>query len=108
MIRAELKHSNPVVALAVALVAFHALTGKQLRALMLTDISDGRLTIGDREIPLARHHPDPQALREDRILHEIHATGGDVRRVCDLFGRSVEAPPATSRPSSTPISRSIG
>ena len=32
----------------------------------------------------------PQALREDRILQEIHATGGDVRRVCDLFGLSVE------------------
>jgi hypothetical protein len=33
----------------------------------------------------------PQALREDRILQEIHATGGDVRRICDLFGLSVEA-----------------
>jgi hypothetical protein len=32
----------------------------------------------------------PQALREDRILHVIHATGGDVRRICDLFGLSVE------------------
>ena len=32
----------------------------------------------------------PQALREDRILHEIHATGGDVRRICDLFGLGVE------------------
>ena len=32
----------------------------------------------------------PQALREDRILQEIHATGGDVRRICDLFGISVE------------------
>ena len=28
-------------------------------------------------------------IREDRILHEIHATGGDVRRVCDLFGLTV-------------------
>lgn len=33
----------------------------------------------------------PQALREDRILHEIHATGGDVRRIYDLFGLSVES-----------------
>ncbi len=32
-----------------------------------------------------------QALREDRILQEIHATGGDVRRIYDLFGLSVEA-----------------
>ncbi|WP_226961395.1 MULTISPECIES: hypothetical protein [Streptomyces] len=31
----------------------------------------------------------PQALREDRILDEIHATGGDVRRRCDLFGLSI-------------------
>ena len=27
----------------------------------------------------------PQALREDRILAEIHATDGDVRPICDLF-----------------------
>lgn len=33
----------------------------------------------------------PQALREDRILQEIHTTGGDVRRICDLFGLSVKA-----------------
>ncbi|MBE1579498.1 MULTISPECIES: hypothetical protein [Pseudonocardiaceae] len=30
-----------------------------------------------------------QALREDRILHEVHATRGDIRRLCDLFGLSV-------------------
>jgi hypothetical protein len=29
-------------------------------------------------------------LREDRILQEIHVTGGDVRRICDLFGLSIE------------------
>ena len=136
VIREELNHPDPVVALAVALVAFHALTGKQLRAIKLTDIVDGQLTVGDRVIPLAapvrtrltawlnqrnRRWPAsanphllvsrrtaprlvpvghsfpwkgitlrPQALREDRILHEIHATGGDIRRVCDLFGLSVE------------------
>jgi hypothetical protein len=32
-----------------------------------------------------------QAIREDRILHEAHATGGDIRRICDLFGLSVTA-----------------
>ena len=136
VIREELNHPDPVVALAVALVAFHAPTGKQLRAIKLTDIVDGQLTIGERVIPLAgpvrtrlaawldhrnRRWPNcanphllvsrrtaprlvpvghsfpwkgitlrPQALREDRILHEIHATGGDVRRVCDLFGLSVD------------------
>jgi hypothetical protein len=31
-----------------------------------------------------------QTLREDRILHEAHTTGGDVRRICDLFGLTVE------------------
>ncbi|MDQ3157294.1 MAG: hypothetical protein M3Q98_11295 [Actinomycetota bacterium] len=125
-----------MVALAVALVAFHALTGKQVRELRLTDIVDGRLILNGRDIPLAapartrltawldhrnRTWPGsanshllinrrtaprlvpvgpqfpwqgvtlrPQALREDRILHEIHATGGDIRRICDLFGLSVE------------------
>lgn len=136
LIRAELDSPNPATALAVALIAFHALTGKQVRELQLTDIVDGRLRLNCRDIPLAapvrsrlaawldyrnRTWPNtanphllinrrtaprlvpgghsfpwkesairPRALREDRILHEIHATGGDVRRICDLFGMSVE------------------
>jgi len=136
LIRAELDSPNPAVALAVALVAFHGLTGKQVRELLLTDIVDGHLRLDGRDIPLAapvrtrltawldyrnqtwpasanphllinrRTAPRlvasghafpwresalrPRALREDRILHEIHATGGDVRRICDLFGLSVE------------------
>ncbi len=136
VIREGLDSQNPAVALAVALVAFHALSGKQVRELQLTDIVDGRLLLGERDIPLAapvrtrlaawldyrsstwphsinphllinrRTAPRlvaaghsfpwkntgfrPQALREDRILHEIRATGGDVRRLCDLFGLSVQ------------------
>lgn len=31
-----------------------------------------------------------QALRADRILHEAIATGGDPRRLCDLFGLSIQ------------------
>jgi hypothetical protein len=31
-----------------------------------------------------------RALREDRILHELHPTGGDIRRLCDLFGLSID------------------
>lgn len=31
------------------------------------------------------------AIREDRILDEALATGGDVRRLADLFGLSIEA-----------------
>lgn len=30
-------------------------------------------------------------LREDRLLHEAEATGGDPRRICDLFGLTVGA-----------------
>jgi integrase len=41
--------------------------------------------------PWQRHHVQARQLREDRILHEIFATGGDVRRICDLFGLSVNA-----------------
>lgn len=136
-IRQALDSPDPAIALAVALVAFHALTSRQLRELILTDIVDGRLALDGREIPLAgpvlvrlrawldhraqtwpgsvnphlfitrrsaprlvpvgrqfpwrRTNLRPQALREDRILQEIHATGGDIRRICDLFGLSVQA-----------------
>jgi site-specific recombinase XerC len=135
-IRDALDSADPAIALAVALVAFHAPTGRQLRELALTDIVDGRLTLEGRDIPLAgavlvrlrvwldhraRTWPNTinphlfitrrsaprltqvgaqfpwrgtnltaQALREDRIVQEIHATGGDIRRLCDLFGLSVE------------------
>jgi site-specific recombinase XerD len=30
-----------------------------------------------------------QAIRQDRILDEAHATGGDVRQLCELFGLSI-------------------
>lgn len=136
-IRQALNSPDPAVALAVALVAFHALTSRQLRQLKLTDIVDGRLTLDTRDIPLAapvrvrlrawldhraRRWPhtinphlfitrisaprlttigaqfpwrdtnlSPQALREDRILQEIHATGGDIRRLYDLFGLTVDS-----------------
>jgi integrase len=44
--------------------------------------------VGYRWIGLTLGMP-ARVIREDRILHEIHATGGDVRRVCDLFGMTV-------------------
>lgn len=31
----------------------------------------------------------PQKLRDDRILAEVHATGGDTRRISDLFGINI-------------------
>jgi hypothetical protein len=135
-IRQALNSPDSAIALAVALVAFHAVTAQQLSRLRLTDIVDGRLCLEGRDIPLAgpvrvrltawldhraRTWPGtinphlfvtrksaprltpvgkqfpwrstdlrPQALREDRILQEIHVTGGDVRRICDLFGLSIE------------------
>lgn len=136
-IREALNSPQPITALAVAVVAFHALAARQVRAIKLTDIVDGRLTIEGRVIPLAapvlprlaawldyraqtwpatvnphlfinrrtaprltqvsRPFPwrevsfTPQGLREDRILDEVRATGGDVRRICELFDLSVEA-----------------
>jgi integrase len=44
--------------------------------------------VGGRWLTLTTGIPI-HVLREDRILHEIHATGGDVRRICDLFGMTV-------------------
>ena len=135
-IRTALSSPDPASALTVAFVAFHALTVRELRALQLTDIADGRLTINDRSIPLAapvlprlaawldyraltwpatinphlfinrrtgprlipvsRSFPlshvslASQALREDRILDEVRATGGDIRRICELFNITVD------------------
>jgi hypothetical protein len=49
-----------------------------------------------RLVPVGTRFPwnnaalNPQALREDRTLQEIHATGGDIRRICDLFGLTVD------------------
>lgn len=136
-IRNALNSNDPAAALAVALVAFHALPSRHVRGLKLTDIIDGRLNLSGRVIPLAapvlprlaawldhraRTWPGtinphlfinrrtaprrtevsrpfpwkqvklaPQTLREDRILDEIRATGGDVRRVCELFDLTVGA-----------------
>jgi len=44
---------------------------------------------GGRWLTLATGIPI-HLMREDRILHEARATGGDVRRICDLFGLTVE------------------
>ena len=136
VIRQGLDSPDPATALAVALVGFHALTARQVRAIELTDVVDGRLSLDGRVVPLAgpvlprlsawldhraRTWPEtanpylfanrrtaprltqvsrpfpwrgvaftPRGLREDRILDEVRATGGDVRRICELFGISVD------------------
>jgi len=135
-IRTALTSTNPAAALAVALVAFHAIPSRHLRLIQLTDIVDARLNVAGRNIPLAppvlprlaawldqRNHTWPntanphlfinrrtaprlipvsrsfawnqtgltaQALREDRILDEVHATNGDIPRICELFGITVD------------------
>ncbi|WP_461410971.1 hypothetical protein [Georgenia sp.] len=136
-IRDALTNPDPAIALAVSLVAFHALTTAQVQHIQLTDIIDGRLRMPDgRFIPLARpvlvrlaawldrraaRWPETknpyllvtvqtaprlsppgrnfpwkkagvtaQALRTDRILYEVEQTGGDVRRICDLFGVNID------------------
>ena len=32
-----------------------------------------------------------QAIRDDRVLFEAHASGGGIRRICDVLGLSVTA-----------------
>lgn len=59
--------------------------------------------VGGRWLTLTTGIPI-HVLREDRILHEALVTGGDVRRICDLFGLTVEGalryipPPEPSDP----------
>lgn len=132
-----LNDPNPTRAFAVSLATFHGLKGRQIRTIKLTDISDGRLSIEGRVIPLAepvrvrlsayldfrterypstsnphllinrktatrttpvdarypwsKHTVQSKQLREDRILHEVFTTGGDIRGICDLFGLSIQA-----------------
>jgi hypothetical protein len=48
--------------------------------------------VGRRWIKLTLAIPGGvQAVRDDRILHEAHATGGDARRLQDFFGIGVNA-----------------
>src|SRR3546814_3969408 len=71
-----------------------------------------------KQFPWTKTELRPQALREDRILQEIHATDGDIRRICDLFGLSVDAAqryantiahPALEQPTTpVPRTRQIG
>jgi integrase len=136
IIREAVNSGDPARAALAALIAFHGLRNGELRAVLLTDFSDGRLILPDRTILLAApvreriaawldkrsrlfpettnphlfvnhytavrlgpvsrgwishtHRIPAQAIREDRILQEALATGGDVHRLGDLFGLSVE------------------
>jgi len=57
--------------------------------LFVTKRTAPRLLPVGRQFPWNRTQLSPQALREDRILHEFHANCGDVRSICDLFGLSM-------------------
>jgi hypothetical protein len=59
--------------------------------LFISRVSAPRLTRVGAQFPWRGTNLTAQALREDRILQEIHATGGDVRRVCDLFGLTISS-----------------
>lgn len=59
--------------------------------LFVTRQTAPRLNPPGHQFPWKKAGMSPKALREDRILHEIHAAQGDARRLCDLFGLSVEA-----------------
>jgi hypothetical protein len=135
-LREDLNSDAPATAALAGLLAFHAVRVHQLCGLLLTDVHDGRLHLGDQIIPLAppvrrrlaayldhRQRTWPtainphlfiharsgdttrpvtswwirhqlglcgQEIRFDRILDEAHATGGDIRRLIDLFGLSFE------------------
>ncbi|WP_379175925.1 hypothetical protein [Nocardioides daphniae] len=96
LIRAELDSPNPAVALAVALVTFHGLTGKQVRELQLSDIVDGRLHLGGRDIPLAA----PVRTRLSAWLDHPTALGRPPRtRTCS----STDAPRRVSSPAARPF-----
>ncbi|MGW5518882.1 hypothetical protein [Nocardia africana] len=134
-LRSALTSPDPTCAALAGLLAFHAVRVRQLIALQVTDIRDGRLHLPDRIVPLAEpvrqrmtayldyrqqkwpatanphlfiHYRNAtttkpatpwwirkrlgmtaQSIRMDRILNEAHATGGDIRRLCDLFGLSI-------------------
>jgi hypothetical protein len=136
-LRRTLTTDDPSAAACASLLIYHGLRPRQLRALRLVNLIDGRLRVDDRTILLAPHARDvlkayqeyrdrrwpvtsnphlfvnhitakglnpttgkwindrlgttAQALREDRILDEAHAAGGDIRRITDLFGLTVNA-----------------
>jgi hypothetical protein len=139
LLMGALNSTDPAQAVIVALIAYHGLRLGMLRRLRLIDIQSGRMSLGERVIPLAaivqtrlaayldeRNATWPttanphllvnsrsawrttpvghrwvqlkigteltaQAIREDRILDEAHASRGDTRRLTDLFGLSIRA-----------------
>lgn len=116
-VRELLLSPDPATALVVAFIAFHG--GRTIpladpvrerlavwldhRALRWPRTTNGYLfvnrrsayrgcTVGARWLRLAiGSGVTPRELREDRIMAEAHANGGDVRAIADLFGLSINA-----------------
>lgn len=59
--------------------------------LFVTQYTAPRLLPPGHQFPWLKAGVSAQALRTDRIIHEIQATGGDVRRISDLFGIGVDS-----------------
>jgi len=57
--------------------------------LIIHQRSAPRMMAANRTYPRQQGGICPQALREDRILAEAHATRGDARAISDLFGLSL-------------------
>lgn len=81
--------ANPVRAALPALLIFHnALTATRTTGVTYVWVNDALGTPAHR-------------FREDRILDEIHATDGDIRRASDMFGLTIPPLvrcPATLKP----------
>lgn len=64
-----------------------------------------RYARGHAVVDLQEARYESAVIRQDRILDEAQATGGDVRRVCDLFGLSIASTyryPTTMNPPASP------
>jgi len=59
--------------------------------LFITQHTAPRLGMPGHQFPWRKAGISAQALRTDRILQEAQASGGDVRRICDLFGLTVDS-----------------
>ncbi|MFJ3762964.1 hypothetical protein [Streptomyces sp. NPDC090080] len=107
-IRDALTSDNPEQAALCALIAFHALTVRQLQHLTLTDYAPGPrpgpcLTVGGRRIPLA----PPVADRLDACLAHRHRTWPATANP-HLFLNRATATTTTATVNSTWIARRLG
>jgi len=58
--------------------------------LFVTQQTVPRLGPPGHQSPWKQAGLNPRALRTDRILQGVRETGGDARRICDLFGLTID------------------